>query len=99
MEVSAARGLIIDDCKPIRKIVRVVLQAFVQEIFEADSGVAGLRAWTMHRPDLIIVDFEMPRVNGATVTKVIRKHERDGDRRTAVLMVPAHGDMRHVKEA
>jgi CheY-like chemotaxis protein len=99
MEVSAARVLVVDDNRHVRKIVRTVLQGFVAETLEADGGVAGLRVWSELRPDLVIVDYEMPRVNGALVSKVIRDQERSRERRTAVLMMTAHGDKRHVTEA
>jgi CheY-like chemotaxis protein len=98
-ELSAARILVVDDNKSVRKIVRAVLEGLAGGVFEADGGLAGIRAWSQLKPDLVFVDFEMPRVNGAVLTKYIRERERGANRRTAVLMMTAHGDAEHVGAA
>lgn len=97
MKLSTARILIIDDNKPMRDIVRSVLQGIVAEVLEADGGANGLNIWLHKRPDLVIIDYEMPRVNGVVFTKVIREQERGG--RTPILMMTGHGDADHVAKA
>jgi len=94
-----SRVLIIDDCEQVRRIVHAVLSGSIAELIEAGSGAEGLQAWAQHRPDLVIVDYEMPELNGAQVTKAIREQERGGWTRTAILMMTSHGDARHVAAA
>ena len=99
MPLSATRVLIIDDNDAVRRIVRSVLEGLVDGIYEADGGLAGIRAWKSIKPDLVILDFEMPQVNGVVVTRFIREQEVGSGRRTAILMMTGHGDEEHVSAA
>ena len=99
MPLSATRVLIIDDNDAVRRIVRSVLEGLVDGIHEADGGLAGIRAWKALKPGLVILDFEMPQVNGVVVTRFIREQEAGSDRRTAILMMTGHGDEEHVSAA
>lgn len=99
MDLSTCRVLIIDDNLAARKIVRSVFEGLVGGVYEAPGGLEGIRAWRRLQPDLVIVDFEMPQVNGPVVTKYIRREEARADRRTAVLLMTGHGDLNHVETA
>jgi len=56
---ASARVLIIDDDQDFRASVRSLLESQGYEVFEADSGKAGLRRLPQCRPDLILVDVMM----------------------------------------
>lgn len=63
--------LTIDDSKTIRLIVTRTFKSFDCEVFEAGNGVDGIAVATRERPDIILLDFTMPVMDGAeTLTKL-----------------------------
>ncbi len=56
--------LIIDDEQLIRMALCRVFSQRGYEVFEATDGVEGLRLWKSHRPDLVMLDWIMPNMNG-----------------------------------
>ena len=67
--------LIIDDEKHIVELVTVLLEDNEDyELFKAYDGEEGLVAVERDRPDLVLLDYMMPRMNGLEVLKEIKKH-------------------------
>jgi two-component system KDP operon response regulator KdpE len=66
------RVLIVDDEPEIRRFLRASLKAYQYEVFEADSGVKALAAFSEARPDLVILDLGLPDLDGVEVTRRIR---------------------------
>jgi len=62
----------IDDERPIRSLIRHTLRQDEHEIFEACDGREGLAIIRRERPDLIVLDFVMPVMNGAETLRAIR---------------------------
>src|SRR3982751_4309905 len=56
--------LVIDDSPTITKVVQLVLTKAGYEVETAPDGEAGLAALRAHRPDVILLDFVMPKMNG-----------------------------------
>ncbi len=71
MEVNV---LVIDDAQPLRDFV---VQALAERggfaVMQAADGVEGLEMALAHRPDLILVDLEMPRMGGVQVLDALRE--------------------------
>lgn len=91
--------LIVDDNKHARTLVRSILMAIDANVAEAGTGKDGLASWREFAPDLVIVDFEMPGMTGAEFTQNLRREDARLGRRTAVLLMTAHGDQRRVTQA
>lgn len=69
------RILLIDDSRVALKALKIVL-GLHQEweiIGEAENGRKGLELFTKTKPDVVIVDFQMPGMNGIEVGKEIRR--------------------------
>jgi DNA-binding response OmpR family regulator len=64
--------LVIDDDVSITSNLKVVLQMSNFEVITANDGKSGVDKAFEHRPDLIICDINMPRMNGLEVLRVLR---------------------------
>jgi CheY-like chemotaxis protein len=66
--------LIVDDEAPVRMVARTYLEEFgFTDIREAGSGEEALNLTHRYTPDLIVLDFMMPKMDGEAVAKHIRK--------------------------
>jgi two-component system, chemotaxis family, chemotaxis protein CheY len=71
--VQSVEALIIDDNQYMRKVVRnLLVNLGVKNILEAGDGVAGLEAIRTFMPDIVILDWEMPLLNGAELVRIVR---------------------------
>jgi DNA-binding NarL/FixJ family response regulator len=79
--------LIVDDFAPVRTSLRRYLEARgLGKCFEASNGVEALRLAKRIKPDVVILDYAMPVMDGATAAKIF--HEKMPD--VPVLMLTAH---------
>jgi len=64
--------LYVEDNFENRLLVKRILQSAGYEIIEAEDARQGMQAAREHRPDLIIVDINMPVIDGFTFTSQLR---------------------------
>jgi DNA-binding response OmpR family regulator len=95
LAVTAGRILLIDDDSDVRGTVRELLEELGYEVHAAESGKAGLTMLPEIGPDLLIVDFAMPDMNGADVARII--HE--GWPSLPILFVSGHADTMALEHA
>ena len=80
--------LIVDDNEQVRNLLRDYLPALFDEIFECADGSEAFSFFKKHQPDWVLMDWEMPKMNGI---KAIR--EIIGEFPTAnICMVTAFDD-------
>ncbi len=84
--MSQSRILVIDDDELLRALVRAVLEPAGHEIREAPDGRRGLRELYASDVDLVILDIEMPDMDGWATLERIRDLSD-----VPVLMLTAHG--------
>jgi two-component system phosphate regulon response regulator PhoB len=70
--VAPARVLIVDDDPDIRALVMYRLTASGYDVICADDGETGLAAAREHAPDLVLVDWMMPRLTGVEMCSRLR---------------------------
>lgn len=87
--------LVVDDSKTIRYVMRDLLLDDY-EVTLADSGVAAIRAITLNRPDLVLLDYEMPVCDGAQTLEMLRSEEVFGD--LPVIFLTGKADPASVKK-
>jgi CheY-like chemotaxis protein len=88
--MAAARVLVIDDSPTIVRVVQLVLTKAGFTVEAAADGEAGLAAARAHRPDLILLDFVMPKMNGYQVCRELAADA--GLRDVPVVLMSAKGD-------
>ena len=64
--------LVVDDEPPILELVRYTLEDEQIRVLEADDGVKALETALAVRPDLILLDVQMPRLDGLEVCRRLR---------------------------
>jgi PAS domain S-box-containing protein len=67
------RVLLVDDDEDLRSIVSCALEALGYEVTAVGDGRAGLNELKFARPDVLVVDFAMPGMNGADVARQARE--------------------------
>lgn len=86
-----ARILIVDDSPTIRKVVASILQRHNYETFDARDGIHAMEVLaTQGKPDLMLVDFVMPRMNGYQLCMSVRERPEYAD--VPVVLMSAKGD-------
>lgn len=70
---TGALCLIVDDSRIVRQIARRMLEEAGLRVAEAADGVEGLDACRSCRPDYLLLDWNMPRMNGIECLKAIRR--------------------------
>jgi two-component system, OmpR family, KDP operon response regulator KdpE len=70
--VSAGRILVVDDQPKIRRFMRTTLVADGYEVDEAKTGEEGLERLREFRPDLVLLDINMPGMSGLAACRAIR---------------------------
>ena len=81
------RILSIDDSKTIRLMLARLFRPFACELMEAANGEEGLAVASRANPDLIILDYNMPVMDGIAMLRKLR--ENAGLKRTPVIMLTA----------
>ena len=79
--------LSIDDSRTIRLLLARLFRPFACEWREAANGEEGLAVATREKPDLIILDYNMPVMDGIAMLSTMR--EDPGLKRTPVIMLTA----------
>ena len=64
--------MVVDDDEWILNMAATILESVGYEVIKANNGEEGLRKASMIRPDLIILDIMMPKVNGWMMIKQLR---------------------------
>lgn len=64
--------LIVEDSTPMRQTIISFLRDLAENTFECTNGSGAFNAYQRWRPDWILMDLEMPRLDGFTVTKQIK---------------------------
>ncbi|WP_343791892.1 ATP-binding protein [Brevundimonas kwangchunensis] len=100
IEVGEAplRILLADDHPANRKVVEIMLAATPMELVTVEDGKQALDAFTGGGFDLVLMDMQMPVMDGLTATREIRALEQArGLSRTPVLMLTANAMAEHVE--
>ncbi|PZO04423.1 MAG: hybrid sensor histidine kinase/response regulator [Alphaproteobacteria bacterium] len=94
------RVLLADDHPANRKVVEIMLAATAMELVVVEDGRQALDAFMADRFDLVLMDMQMPVMDGLSATAAIRAFEASAGRdRTAILMLTANAMAEHVAQS
>ena len=82
--------LSVDDSSVVRKLVTMILTAEGFKVSTASDGLEGVNKAKEIKPDIILLDFVMPKMNGFQVCRILQKDEKL--RHIPVILVTSKGD-------
>lgn len=75
---GTARALVVDDDPGILAVVEAVLREEGFDVFTATDGEEALEAAAVYKPDVVILDVMMPRLDGVEVLRMLRQNPLTG---------------------
>jgi CheY-like chemotaxis protein len=92
--------LVVDDNAFMRKLIRGILTNLgVKSTHEAADGLAGIEAIRMFAPDIVVVDWEMPLLNGAEMVRIVRSPGVFPQPDVPIIMLTGHVERWRIVEA
>jgi CheY-like chemotaxis protein len=85
--------LVAEDDSDVRLMMRTLLEMKGYAVAEAVDGPAAIEAARGESPDLILMDLQLPRLNGFAVTRFVRQD--DQLRGVPIIIVSGHDPARH----
>ena len=89
--------MIVDDSALVRKIARKIFTRRGFEIDEAENGQIALDKCQSRMPDVVLLDWNMPVMDGLEFLKALRRTE--GGREPAVIFCTTETDVEHIQKA
>ncbi len=92
--MPAQKILVVDDNPDFRAMIRYQLETWGYEVMEAEEGLSGLKTALEQSPDLILLDYHMPEMNGIEVAKAALAQRPE----LSVLFITADFELGFLKE-
>ncbi len=89
--------LVVDDSKAFRKIARKILEELNFAVAEAEDGQVALKACDVTMPDAILLDLNMPVMNGFEFLRALRRRADGGH--PVVVFCTSETDISFIHEA
>ncbi len=89
--------LIVDDSSVIRKVARRILEGLDFQIVEAENGEEAIETCRHQLPDAILLDWNMPKMDGYDFLRVLRR--LPGGDRPRVVFCTTENDVAHIARA
>ncbi|WP_415397573.1 response regulator transcription factor [Sulfurimonas sp. CS5] len=87
--------LYVEDNEMVRKSAVEYLERVAKEVLQAKDGKEAIKIWREHKPDIIITDISMPRLNGIDMASYIRANDKD----VQIIIATAHSDTKYLLQA
>ena len=87
------KALIVDDDRVLADVLAFTLRREGFEVIQAHDGETALDRWAEHQPDLVVLDVNMPRLDGFAVCRQIREYERtESHADTPIILLTVRGE-------
>ena len=94
-DIYPYKVLFVEDEKIIRENYTAYLKMLFKEVFEAKDGEIAYKIYKEEKPDIMILDINLPKLNGIELLKKIREN----DHSTKAIMLTAHTDKAFLLDA
>jgi CheY-like chemotaxis protein len=89
-EIGIKRLLVVEDDITIRQVLGLMLKRSNFEVDFAENGEEAVEVWEKGEFDLVLMDVQMPGMNGFEATSLIREKERTRGGHTPIIAMTAH---------
>jgi two-component system response regulator VanR len=89
------RILYVEDEDDVRRNAVEYLKRIAKEVLEASDGKEAIKIWGEEKPDIIITDISMPRLNGLDMARYIRSKDQD----VQIIVATAYTDTDYLMQA
>lgn len=98
--LASAKIVVVDDEHYMRKVVRTMLLGMgASDVHDAADGASGLDLIRNINPDVVILDWQMPGMDGPTFVRAVRAPNSFPYPQVPVIMLTGHGERSRVVEA
>lgn len=97
---AGARALLVDDNEVNLEMAKLMLEELCEQVWVARDGHQAIDTWAAEQPDVIVMDLQMPGMDGLEAIGRIRKREQaQGRRPVAILALTGHGTKHHRQQS
>jgi two-component system chemotaxis response regulator CheY len=89
--------LVVDDSKIVRKVARKIMESLAFTVDEAENGMIAVQYCESRKPELILLDWYMPEMNGLDFLKRLRNMHGGGAPK--VIFCTTENNLPHIMEA
>ncbi|MBR9805320.1 response regulator, partial [bacterium] len=90
-------AMVVDDSVTVRKVTTRMLERFGMEVVTAKDGVEAMQMLEDTKPDFMLLDIEMPRMDGFEVASRVRRSDELGD--VPIIMITSRTGSKHRERA
>ena len=87
--------LYIEDDIDIQEIYVEFLEEKIERVYLANDGEVGYELYLLHKPDIILLDINMPKLDGLSLAEKIRKTDKD----VQIIITTAHAEQENLLKA
>ena len=95
VQLNNLKVLYVEDEENIRHNAVEYLKRITKEVLEASDGKEAIKIWAEEKPDIIISDISMPRLNGLDMARYIRSK----DTQVQIIIATAYTDTQYLMQA
>ena len=87
-KISELTLLYVEDDRELREQFVRILQSKFKQVIEAEDGLQALEKYELHNPDMMLVDINIPKIDGLEVIELVRRN----DKHTPIIVLSAYSD-------
>ncbi len=96
-QTASTRCLVVDDSRVVRRVARKALEKAGLDVVEATNGLEALTACRASMPDCVLLDWNMPVMNGIEFLTALRSEFGPG--RPPVILCTTEGELHSIMQA
>ncbi|MBN8531133.1 MAG: response regulator [Alphaproteobacteria bacterium] len=91
--------LVVDDSKVVRKVAYKMLESLSFKVLEAENGKEALAQFKQHKPEVVLLDWNMPVMDGLEFIKALRALDASEGKQPIVIFCTTENDIGKIQAA